>query len=73
LSKSEKRKLFIAFLKYVNIDICVVSETRFKEGKGDESMAKVVDSEQFLWVGRDRKKQRSRSGDGGGGGRYFNP
>lgn len=63
-----KRQVFYAWVdQVVRLDICVVTETRFREGVGDSLMAEVIDEEEFSWFGRDRRKQRSLTGDGGVG------
>src|SRR5690349_11332524 len=68
LSRLDKRRDFYAFLcNTVQIDICVVSETKLREGEGKEKMVEVIDGEVFEWFGRERKQQRSKSGEGGVG------
>lgn len=68
LSRLDKRRDFYAFIcNTVQIDICVVSETRFQEGQGGGKMEEVIDQEIFQWFGRERKQQRLKSGEGGVG------
>ena len=68
LSRIEKRRIFYDYItNEVEIDICVVSETKFREGQGGRRMREVIDPKIFTWFGRDRRHQRSRGGEGGVG------
>src|SRR5690242_18253401 len=68
LSRLDRRRDFCAFIcNTVQIDICIVTEIRFKEGQGGDKMAEVLDEKVFSWFGRDRKNQRALGGEGGVG------
>ena len=72
LSRLDKRRDFCAFIcNTVQIDICAVTETKFKKGQGEEKMKEVIDEEIYMWLNKERAKQRSRGGEGGG--RFFSP
>ena len=49
----------------VNLDICVVTETWFKEDI--DYMSQVIDKEKYVWFSRERQKQKARNGEGGVG------
>ncbi len=49
-----------------NLDICVLTETCIKEGRGEE-FSKVIENEIFVWYSRERKEQKRRNGEGGVG------
>ena len=49
----------------LDLDICAVTETWFKENRGERDMKSTIDVEKYQWIGRERKNQRSCSGDGG--------
>ena len=68
LSRLDKRRDFCAFIcNTVQIDICAVTETKFKKGQGEEKMKEVIDEEIYMWLNKERAKQRSRGGEGGVG------
>lgn len=67
LGREENRKVFVGMVSMVGLDVCVVTETWFREGEGDRQMGKTLEESNYLWFGRDRKNQRSWAGDGGVG------
>jgi endonuclease/exonuclease/phosphatase family metal-dependent hydrolase len=68
LGRFEKRQIVYSWVsRIVKLDVCVITETRFREGVGDSLMGEVINPEEYAWYGRDRKAQRSLSGEGGVG------
>jgi len=51
----------------VGIDLCVVTETWFRDESGDRLMSKSLNESKYEWYGRDRRDQKSWTGDGGVG------
>lgn len=67
LGRIEKRRALAHLLiDRALVDICVVTETRFLEGRGEELMEEVF-AKNYKWLGRDRKKQKAKGGEGGVG------
>ena len=65
LCSSYRRNLFYGMFGMLNLDVCVVSETWFKEGI--DYMNKLIDNDKYVWFSRERQKQKARSGEGGVG------
>lgn len=61
-----KRNLMYNLMDITNLDICVLTETCIKEGRGEE-FSKVIENEIFVWYSRERKEQKRRNGEGGVG------
>ena len=59
--------MFCGLMNMINIDICVVTETWFKEGKSEGDMRSTMNKNKYQWFSRERKKQKARSGEGGVG------
>lgn len=66
LSNERNRNVFVGAMSTLEVDVCVVTETWFREGLGDKVMEKALEGSSFQWFGRDRKDQKSWFGDGGG-------
>ncbi len=67
LSRVERRRaLSHLLIDSGKVDVCVVSESRFIEGRGEELMQEIF-REEYEWYGRDRRGQRSKGGEGGVG------
>jgi hypothetical protein len=67
IGKKERRNEIIGMLSWIGIDLCVVTETWFREGSGDRLMSESLENSEYEWYGRDRRVQKSWSGDGGVG------
>ena len=68
LSRVEKRRSIINFASNIaNVDVLGITETWFKEGKGNDLMLASLVNSDYCWYGRDRPKQTTYSGDGGVG------
>ena len=59
--------MFCGLMNMINIDICVITETWFKEGKSERDMRSSMNKNKYQWFSRERKKQKARSGEGGVG------
>ena len=62
----EKRNVFIGMIEKLGLDLCVVSETWFREGSGNGLMREALEGSNLVWFGRDRSEQKTWTGDGGG-------
>ncbi len=67
LSNERNRNVFVGAMSTLEVDVCVVTETWFREGLGDNVMERSLEGSSFQWFGRDRKDQKSWFGDGGVG------
>ena len=61
----EKRNVFIGMIEKLGLDLCVVSETWFREGSGNGLMREALEGSNLVWFGRDRSEQKTWTGDGG--------
>ena len=61
-----KRNLMYNLIDVTKLDVCVITETWIKEGRGEE-FNKVIENEIFVWYSRERKEQKRRNGEGGVG------
>ena len=60
LCKESKRNIFCGLISMAaDLDICVVTETWFKQGRANV-MEIALDQDRYLWFSRERKNQRSR-------------
>ena len=65
LNSETKRNVWYGMVCMMDIEVCVVTETRLREGSSDGCMNMIGD--EFEWFSRERKNQNARSG---GWGRY---
>lgn len=67
LGRSEKRKALAHLLiDRAQVDLAVVTETRFLKDRGEELMKEIFNLD-YEWYGRERRGQRSSGGEGGVG------
>src|SRR3954470_23776029 len=58
------KKLTLGLLTIISLDVCVITETWLKEGRGSE-FKKVIKNDEYEWFSRERNNQKARSGEGG--------
>jgi len=68
IGKEENRNVFVGAVSSIaKLDMCVVTETWFREGEGEKIMERTLAESEYGWFGRDRKSQKRWYGDGGVG------
>ena len=67
IGNKARRNELVGLLSWIGIDLCVVSETWFREDSGERLMNESLENSEYGWSGRDRQKQKTWTGDGGVG------
>ena len=51
LSHERNRNIFLGAMSTLEVDVCVVTETWFREGLGDKVMENALEGSSFQWFG----------------------
>ncbi len=55
-----RRNELVGLLSWIGIDLCVISETWFREESGERLMNESLENSEYEWYGLDRKKQTTK-------------